>query len=192
VMCSLLERMRRGGATRIRVTTRPEKEDVVELARAEGLEVLLAHPETVTESLLAAVEDVPDQAVALVGFPDTLWEPVDGFVPLVDEVRGGEPVALGLFVVPVDRRCDAVERAADGRVEGVEVAPNGCATGLTWGILAARVSALRGLAGWDEPGRYFDSLARQALVAGVELEGPYEDVGTRAALARLAVRRSGR
>ncbi len=185
-MSFLLDRMRLAGCSRIRITTRPEKTDVVEYARREGVEVVLAHPESVSDSLLAGLAGLPNDAVALIGFPDTIWEPDDGFVPLLAEIRAGADIVLGLFEVGEPERCDVVEVSPSGEVRRISVKPERAATNLTWGILAARVASLRGLAGWDEPGRYFDALAGTGTLRSLRLGGPYDDAGTPSALTRLA------
>ncbi len=33
----------------------------------------------------------------LLGFPDSLWEPADGFAPVLARLRAGAAVSLGLF-----------------------------------------------------------------------------------------------
>ena len=185
LMSFLVERMRFAGCSRIRVTTRPEKADVVALAEREGLEVVLGNPTSVSDSLLAALAGVADDAVALVGFPDTIWEPVDGFAQIVAPVQEGEDVVLGLFRVAEPERCDVVELSASGRVERIHVKPRRPAGDVTWGILAARVSLLRNLAGWHEPGEFLDELAQTRPLRAVLLSGQYEDAGTSEALTRL-------
>lgn len=185
LMCFLLARMRIAGCSRILVITRPEKTDVVELTLREGHEVVLAHPRSVSESLLAGLADLSGNAIALVGFPDTIWEPEDGFLRLLEQVQAGQEMVLGLFGVEEPERCDVVELWPSGTVRRISVKPERPVTNLTWGILAARVDALRGLAGWDEPGLYFDSVARSGTLRGVQLGGPYNDAGTPAALTRL-------
>ena len=185
LMCHLIDRMRIAGCSRIRVTTRAEKGDVVGLAHREGADVVLAEPNTVSESLLAALAGVPDDAVVLVGFPDTVWHPADAFVRLTEAVSEDEPVVLGLFEVVSPGECDVVEVAPSGRIGRISVRPERAATNLTWGILAARGASLRGLEGWDEPGLYLDSLARSGVLRGVRFDGPYTDGGTAAGLARL-------
>jgi dTDP-glucose pyrophosphorylase len=185
LMCHLVERMRRAGCSTIRVTTRPEKNDVVELAEREGIEVVLAQPSSVSESLLVALDDLPDEAIALVGFPDTIWEPADAYGVLVDLVRAGEELVLGLFEVAQPERCDVVEVSGSGVVRRIVVKPRRPRTNVTWGIFAARIRILRDLAEYAEPGDYFDRLAHSRTVRGVLLTGPYEDAGTPEVLARL-------
>jgi len=185
VISYLLARMRLAGCSRIRATTRPEKRDLVMLARQEGVEVILAHTRSVSESLLAGLNGLPADAIALVGFPDTIWEPADSFVRLVEQVRRGNDIVLGLFEVDEPERCDIVEASGAGLIRRISVKPRRPSTNVTWGILAARVVALRGLAGWHEPGEYLNALAQRGTLRGILLGGPYEDAGTPEALTRL-------
>jgi NDP-sugar pyrophosphorylase family protein len=181
----LIERMRAGGAEEVRVVTRPEKPDVA--ARAGELEArtIEARTQTVTESIAAGLDGLAPDVVVLLGFPDTVWEPVDGFRRLVEQVAAGFEVALGLFRTAELRRSDVVRLDRDGRVVGIAVKPVEPPSEWIWGCAAARRSALEGLTREAEPGRQFDSLARRGLVAGVELSDRWLDIGTREALKRL-------
>src|SRR5688572_3727838 len=97
VMQYLVDRMRTGGCVELRVVTRPEKLDLIAYAEAIGARVVLGHPRSVSESVLAGMVGLAPQDVVAVGFPDTLWEPENGYVPLVRAVEHGHDVALGLF-----------------------------------------------------------------------------------------------
>lgn len=125
VMDHLVERIRAGGCTQLRVVTRPEKEDVIAHAVELGAEVVLGHPATVSESLLAGMSGLDPDDVVLIGFPDTLWEPVDGFRTLVEAVREGCEVALGLFRTDPDSlsRSDVVAFGVDGTIARIDVKP---------------------------------------------------------------------
>lgn len=181
----LVERMRAGGAEEVRVVTRPEKRDVA--ARAAELEArtIEVRTQTVTESIAAGLDGLAPDVVVLLGFPDTVWEPVDGFRRLVEQVTAGSEVALGLFRTAELGRSDVVRFDRDGRVAGIAVKPVEPPSDWIWGCAAARCSALGRLTREAEPGSHFDSLARQGLVAGVELSDRWLDIGTRKALARL-------
>ncbi len=93
----LVESLRAAPCSEIRLVTRPEKADVIELARARGLTVIVASPENVARSLALGVAGCDDEDVVCFGFPDCLWEPVDGFATLVAAVERGDEIALGLF-----------------------------------------------------------------------------------------------
>lgn len=183
VMDYLLERMRAAECSEIHVVTRPEKSDVIEHARSRGAEVILAEPSSVSESLLAGIVDAPADATILFGFPDTLWGPHDGFARLVDRLGSDCEVALGIFRAEEPERSDVVELDGDS-VSAITVKPSHPSSELVWGCAAAPARILAGLAGWDEPGEYFDVLARKGRVAGVRLDDPFVDVGTPEALRR--------
>ena len=177
----LFERMLEA-ADEIVVTTRPEKEDVAEHARRLGHRVVEGQPATVSESLLLGLQGLDGSDVALIGFPDTIWEPRDGFAQLVDALAGTE-AALGIFESPEPERSDVVTLDGDF-VVSVEVKPSGPATNLIWGCAAARVSALEGLARHGQPGGLFDELAGKGQVRAVPFPGAMIDIGTSEALAR--------
>ena len=173
----LLERMDVAGCTEIRVVTRPEKQDVADHARARGATVLLARPATVSESLLAGLHDLAPETRVVFGFPDTLWQPRDGFVRLLAALRPGVGVVLGIFRAEAPSRSDVVTLAGD-RVATIHVKPEQPSSDLVWGCAASRAGVLRALRGHAEPGHYFDQLARRGLVVGVRLSDPFVDIGT--------------
>ncbi len=78
-------------------------------------------PATVSESLLLGLQGLDASDVALIGFPDTIWEPRDGFAQLVGALAGTE-AALGIFESPEPERSDVVTLDGD-RVVSVEVKP---------------------------------------------------------------------
>jgi NDP-sugar pyrophosphorylase family protein len=183
----LLDRMRAGGCTEIRVVTRPEKQDVAAHARARGATVVLARPASVSESLLAGIEGLEPSVPVVFGFPDTLWEPLEGFARLLAKLEPGFEVALGIFRAEDPGRSDVVTLEGD-RVTAIDVKPDRPASDLVWGCAAARANVLRGLEGRVEPGHYFDDLARNHLVRAVRLEDPFVDIGTPEALHRARER----
>jgi len=190
VIDHLVDRLRAAPCDEIRVVTRPEKRDVVEHARAIGARVVEGHPETLARSLALGLEGLDDGAVACLGFPDCLWEPLDGFRTLVGSVRDGAEVCLGLFRSNEPERYDTVALAPGGeRVARVEVKPRAPDTTLVWGCAAARVRALRPLAEERDPGQYFGRICGAGGVTGRLLSDTWIDVGIRPALA--AAQRAG-
>jgi NDP-sugar pyrophosphorylase family protein len=163
--------------------TRPEKRDVASHAQARGASIIAARPSTVSESLLAGIDRVGDDDIVVFGFPDTIWEPVDGFAHLVDAL-GDADAALGIFRAAEPARSDTVG-IAGARVEWVEVKPERPRSDLVWGCAAVRASALRDVAAEPEPGVYFDGLASRGRVAAVRLVDPFIDIGTPEALAEV-------
>ncbi|HEU4942779.1 MAG TPA: NTP transferase domain-containing protein [Gaiellaceae bacterium] len=174
----LLERMR-AAAGDVVVVPRPEKADVLAHARALGLRLVEGRPANVSESLRLGLDGA--EAV-LLGFPDTIWEPEDGFGRLLDGL-GEADVVLGLFRSQEPERSDVVELDGD-RVVSVEIKPARPRSDLIWGCAAARGSALEGLARHDEPGRLFAELAGDGRVRAVPFPGQMIDIGTDEALER--------
>jgi glucose-1-phosphate thymidylyltransferase len=181
LMDHLIDRLRRAACTDIRVVTRPEKIDVITHAERNGLTVVRAHPSSVSRSLLAGLEGTDPEDIVLLGFPDTIWEPIDGFVRLLDALEGFE-VALGLFHGHEPGRSDVVEFAESGIVRSVEVKPSVPKSNWVWGMAAARRGGLGALAIHPEPGAAFNSMCGGGEVVGVPLSGPFDDLGTRRAL----------
>jgi glucose-1-phosphate thymidylyltransferase len=182
----LVERMRRAPCSELRVVTRSEKRDVIALALGLGADVIEGRPSTVAASILLGLEGLEPDDVALVGFPDTLWEPVDGYARLLERLRPPAEVVLGLFEFAEPERSDVVESGPAGVVARVRARPTSPSSNLVWGCLAARAGALADLAPGDEPGRHLDRLAREGRVAAVRLEGELVDIGTPASLSRYA------
>lgn len=182
VLYYLLDRMRAGGADELRVVTRPEKQDVATRAAAFGARVVLGRPQTAAESISLGLLGLADEDIALIGFPDTVWEPEDGFRRLV-AVLTSEPVeaVLGLFRTRELTRSDVVEVDHDGRVRAIAVKPSKPPSELIWGCAAARVRALSDLARFREAGELFDRLARAGGVRGLELSSAWIDIGTKKA-----------
>lgn len=185
MMDHLVDRMREAAPDEIRIVTRPEKTDVIRHAEDLGLRVIHGHPPEASASLLLGLEGLADDDEVMFGFPDSLWEPDDGFVRVVAELRADAAAALGLFRISEDlERSDVVTLDAGGRVTGVAVKPVKPQTDLIWGIAAARAGVLRRLDDGRAPGAFFDALAREDVVRGVTLSSRWIDVGTPEALER--------
>ena len=180
VMEHLLERLRAAPCDEIRVVTRPEKRDVAALAERHGATVVLGEPPTVPASLALGLADLEADDVLLFGFPDTLWEPRDGFARLASELDGWD-AAVGVFRSAEPGRGDVVELGPDGAVERIHVKSADPPGELVWGCLAARVSALARVERCAEVSHHLRTLR----VRGVVFASDFVDVGTPAALAAL-------
>lgn len=186
VMDQLCERMRSGGASELRVVTREEKEDVVANAERLGAAVVLDRPATINQSFAAGLAGLGADDLALLGFPDSLWEPPDGYRRLVEAVEADSEVALGLFDSP-GLESDYIRFDAGGRVEEIEIKPARPPSNWLWGVAAARVGALAGLERHEWPSQHMNALLRDGHdIAAVRLSDRYLDIGTRAALAVAA------
>jgi NDP-sugar pyrophosphorylase family protein len=186
VMDYVIDRMQLAGCSKLRVVTRPEKSDVIEHAGRRGATIVEGRPKSVAESLRLGLEGLRPGDVVLFGFPDTVWEPADGFRQLLARIEQGAEVVLGLFRSSELERSDVVVLGDSEVVLSVAVKPTAPRAETIWGCAAARVGSLRGLEAHSEPGNFFDALAGQGRVRGVLLHGPYADIGTRQALRESA------
>mgnify|MGYP000147278143 CR=1 FL=1 len=177
VMRYVVDRMRAGGATSIRIVTRRDKRDVIDLAVEIGADVTLGRPTTVSASLILASRGLADRDIGLFGFPDTVWTPADGFVPLVRLVDEGEPLALGLFDSPYPERSDVAILDDEGRLLRVEIKPSRPSGSLVWAAGAVRIGTLRTILRDVEPGDAFNAMAQRVPIAAVRL-GRVIDIGT--------------
>jgi NDP-sugar pyrophosphorylase family protein len=178
----LVERMAVAGCRAIRVVTRPDKDDVREYAKSHGLEVVLAHPAHIGESVAHALAGVDDEVVAL-GFPDSIWEPIDGFALLRDALDPPIDVVLGLFDYFDPERADVVALDEMGRVRDIVVKPANPQSTLIWGCLVAHADALRHIERSEWPSDHVRPLIASGRVAGLYLSDRYVDIGTPEGLA---------
>jgi glucose-1-phosphate thymidylyltransferase len=183
VMDYIVERLRAAGCRELRVVTRPDKRDVIEHAQTLGADVVMGTPPTLAASIALGLRGLEDPDVVLVGLPDTLWEPMDGFVRLFAELDEDTGVVLGVFESDEPARSDVVVLGERGLVRHVHVKEPDPPTNLVWGCFAARVGALRGLERYPDPGHYFAALAPAGNIRAVRFPGRLIDIGTRAALA---------
>ena len=194
----LVERMLLAGADRICFVISPEKTDIIPYyarhpAGRRFCYVVQERPMGLCDALFRALDLVHDDEEVLIGLPDTVWFPVDGFARLpTDEL------AFLLFPVKEPRLFDAV--VTDGaEVVEIEVKSPAPRTCWVWGAFRMPARVLRELhALWSEPGRgdeYVGTLVnaylrRGGTARGVRAGDQYFDVGTvdgyRAAIARLA------
>ena len=180
----LVRRLEAGGCTEIRVVTRADKTDLREYAEARGLRVLLGRPSHVGASVAIALDGLaPDAPVAL-GYPDTLWEPVDGFALLRQELDEEVDVVLGLFESPDAYRSDVVTVDESGRVTGIEVKPAEPPSMLIWGCLVARAGALADVAAFSEVSDSLRPLVARRRVGSLPLSDRWLDIGVPGALER--------
>lgn len=183
LIAHVAERMRTGGASALRVVTRPEKLDVIAQAQSLEASVIRAHPATINESFAAGMTGLAPDDVVLLGFPDSLWEPPDGYRTLVEAVKGGEEIALGLFDAPGVAGSDYLVLDDAGRIVSIDIKPARPRSTLIWGCAAARVRALEGLERVEWPSQFM--IARQAQggdIFGVLLSDSYVDIGTKESL----------
>jgi glucose-1-phosphate thymidylyltransferase len=180
----LVARMEAGGCTEIRVVTRPEKADVRQYATQRGLTVVLARPPHVGGSVSAGLSGCGKARLVALGYPDTLWEPLDGFAMLRALVRGRTEVVLGLFDTPDAARSDVVVTDESGRVTDILIKPAQPPSTLIWGCLVARAAALAGIDRVEWPSDLLRPLIADGRVKSHYLSDRWLDIGTRDALRR--------
>ena len=182
VMDYLVERMAAATPDEIRVVTRPEKGDVAMNAAKLGLTIVEGHPEDLGGSIALGLDGLDDDDTVLLGFPDSIWEPADGYERLLAGLGSGYDVVLGLFPSEAPETCDVVYADEDGRVRAIEHRPPRPTTNVIWGAAACRRDALHGVAEAGDPGVHFGGLCAKGAVRGRWLSDVYVDVGTPAAL----------
>jgi dTDP-glucose pyrophosphorylase len=195
----LMERMIRAGATKICFVISPGKSDILEYyggTYGDAANVYVVQPEPVglCDALFRPAPLISEHEAVLVGLPDTVWFPADGFASLPDG-------CLSFLLFPVDRPefFDAVVIGDEGRVREIQVKRRNADSHLIWGAfkLTGRIlQELRAL--WiarERRDEFLGTLVNAWLAAGGEAFGvtagtAYVDVGTlhgyRAAIALLA------
>ncbi|MBZ9846918.1 nucleotidyltransferase family protein [Mesorhizobium sp. CA14] len=183
----LVRRMVRNGVDRICFVIGSGKSDILEYYaagydRAAAIFVAQPSPVGLCDAIFRAEPLVPSEETVLIGLPDTIWFPEDGFCRLAED-------RLSFLLFPVDRPelFDAVLVDQDSRVEQIQVKQRNAATEWVWGAFKMPGSIFHRLAAlWRErDGRdeYFGTLVNAYLAAGGEAWGvkagtAYVDVGT--------------
>jgi glucose-1-phosphate thymidylyltransferase len=175
------------GADKICFVIGPGKSDILEYYKAgfaEAAAVYVVQPEAsgLCDAIFQAAPLVRDDEPLLVGLPDTIWFPREGFLALPDD-------KLSFLLFPVDQpqHFDAVVMDAEGGVREIQVKRPDAQSHWIWGAfkMPGRVlHELRQL--WVARGRadeYIGTLVNAYLAAGGEAAGitageAYVDVGT--------------
>ncbi|HTV89245.1 MAG TPA: sugar phosphate nucleotidyltransferase [Stellaceae bacterium] len=183
----LVERMLRAGADRLCFVISPWKSDILQYFGARIAGAALAYvvqPEAsgLCDAIFRALPLIrPDEAV-LVGLPDTVWLPADGFAALPDD-------RLAFLTFPVARPelFDAVGSDRDGRVTQIQVKTAGPPSRWVWGAFRLPGAVLYELhALWQRRQRrdeYIGTLVNAYIAEGgaavaVPAGTAYVDVGT--------------
>lgn len=183
----LVQRMIRGGADKVCFVIGPGKSDILEYYaggydRVSTVFVVQPSPAGLCDAIFCAAPLVhPDEPV-LVGLPDTVWFPEDGFAALPED-----KLAFLLFPVEHPEYFDAVVTDDEDCVREIQVKQQNAASHWIWGAfkMPGRVlHELRSL--WHERhGRdeYFGTLVNAYLACGgravgVKAGSAYVDVGT--------------
>lgn len=179
--------MIRGGAEKLCFVISPGKTDILEYygSRLWGADIAyVVQPNAggLCDALFRALPLVRPDETVLIGLPDTLWAPEDGFCQLPNGV-------LSFLLFPVERPelFDAVVTDAEGSVLEIEVKKNGARSNWIWGAIRMPGTVFHELhALWCKPERgdeYLGTLVNAWMqeggrAVGVQAGQAYVDVGT--------------
>ncbi len=183
----LLERMLRAGATRLCFVISPGKSDILEYYGASFGGVPIVYvvqpaPAGLCDAVFRAAPLVGEDEEVLLGLPDTVWLPEDGFALLP-----AGSLAFLLFPVEHPEFFDAVVCDPESAVKRIEVKQQNPESSLVWGAVRMPGSAFHALhALWQMPERrdeYLGTLVNAWLAAGGRAVGVaggthYVDTGT--------------
>jgi dTDP-glucose pyrophosphorylase len=183
----LVRRMVRGGADKICFVIASGKSDILGYyaagyAEAATLFVVQPAPVGLCDAIFRAAPLAGPDETVLVGLPDTIWFPEDGFCALPAD-------RLSFLLFPVERPefFDAVVVDDSGRVHEIQVKQQDAASNWIWGAFKMPGRILHRLAAlWQERDRrdeYLGTLVNAWLAEGGEAFGvkagtDYVDVGT--------------
>lgn len=183
----VIERMLRAGVDRICFVISPGKSDIVKyygsgIGAAQVCYVVQPEASGLCDAIFRALPLVQAQDSVLVGLPDTVWFPEDGY-------RALHPDTLSFLLFPVahPELFDAVSFDAHGRVEEIEVKRKDARSHWVWGAFGLPGHVLAALhALWVNRARrdqYVGTLVnayieRGGTVTSVCAGSAYYDVGT--------------
>ena len=153
----LVERLSRGGATKICFVISPHKTDILRYYgdQLEGVAfayVVQPRAAGLCDALFRAAPLIGADEPVAVGLPDTIWFPEDGLARLPDE-----RFSFLTFPVEAPQNFDAVLAGPDGRIREIRVKARRPGSNWIWGAFKA-------------PGRIFHELHALWLARGCEDE----------------------
>jgi dTDP-glucose pyrophosphorylase len=183
----IAERMILGGATRICFVISPGKSDILEYFGGSYRAASICYtvqpaPVGLCDAIFCALPFVQTDEPVLIGLPDTIWFPRDGFTVLRDD-------RLSFLLFPVARPefFDSVLTDQRDRVREIRVKDAAPVTHWVWGAFKMPGAVLRELYRlWNARGRadeYFGTLVNAYIADGGEAFAvrrgeAYVDVGT--------------
>jgi glucose-1-phosphate thymidylyltransferase len=183
----LIERMVRAGATKICFVVSPGKSDIVEYFGGETASAYVCYtvqhrPTGLCDAIFRARPLIAPDEVVIVGLPDTIWFPIDGFTALPDD-------HLSFLVFPVTHPelFDAVVADGGGLVSEIQVKQANASSNWIWGAIKMPGVVLHELHElWERRDRrdeYLGTLVNAYLAEGghalaIRAGEVYVDVGT--------------
>lgn len=189
----LVERMIAAGAEQICMVISAEKTDLVRYFAertyaAEIFYVLQQHPQGLCDALFRAEPFARSHDRVLIGLPDTIWFPENGYRQSLSGIENSSAdVSLLLFPVTNPAAFDAVVFDEQGYVQEVEVKRSNARSHWIWGAVSTTGSAFRNLKLlWESRHRadeYLGDLLNAYIAAGNAVRSTcageiYMDVGT--------------
>lgn len=189
----LVERMIAAGAEQICMVISAEKTDLIRYFAertyaAEIFYVVQEKPQGLCDALFRAEPFARPHDLVLIGLPDTIWFPENGYRQALAKMeRGGADVSLLLFPVANPQFFDAVISDENGYVQEVEVKRYDGRSRWVWGAVTTTGSAFHDLKLlWESRHRedeYLGNLLNAYIAAGNVVQSAsagevYMDVGT--------------
>lgn len=183
----LVERMIRAGVDKLCFVIAPGKTDILKYygSRVWGADVVYVvqpSPEGLCDALFRALPVVGQDESVLIGLPDTIWLPEDGFAHLPTDV-----LAFLLFPVEHPELFDAVRTDENGVVQEIQVKQRNALSHWVWGAIRMPGSVFHALHGlWCRTERgdeYLGTLVNAWMreggrAVGVRSGKAYVDVGS--------------
>lgn len=183
----LVERMIRAGADKLCFVIAPGKGDILQYygSRLWGTDVAYVvqpAPGGLCDAVFRALPFIDEDESVLIGLPDTIWAPPDGFARLP-----GDVLSFLLFPVEHPELFDAVVTDEQGFVEEIQVKQRNARSQWIWGAIRMPGSVFHSLHRlWSRPERrdeYVGTLVNAWLrqgnrAIGVRAGEAYVDVGT--------------
>lgn len=183
----LVDRLIIGGASKICFVIAPGKADIVSyfgssVRSAHLCYVVQPQPSGLCDAVFRAVPFIDRNEDVLIGLPDTIWFPEDGY-----RIIEGNELSFLLFPVDNPAHFDAVVTDDSGRVQEVRVKQAISVTHWVWGAIRMPGTVLHVLHElWLQRGRcdeYLGTLVNAYLALGgtamgVKAGSAYVDVGT--------------
>lgn len=131
----LIERMIAGGADKICFVIGPGKSDILEyygagFERVSSIYVVQPEPSGLCDAIFRAAPLVGPDEPLLIGLPDTIWFPLDGFAALPND-----RLAFLLFPVDQPQFFDSVVADEAGTVREIQVKRPDAASNWIWGAI---------------------------------------------------------
>jgi len=188
----LVERMIAAGAEQICMVISAEKTDLIRYFAerhyaAEIFYVLQQKPQGLCDALFRAEPFAIHHERILIGLPDTIWFPENGYRSALSMLEGSSDVSLLLFPVTNPSAFDAAISDEHGYVQEIEVKRSNPRSHWVWGAITSTGEAFRNLKLlWDSRHRqdeYLGHLLNAYIGAGNTVRSTcageiYMDVGT--------------